>query len=73
MRTKAMLAAAVVIVMAAVTGAGVQNARAVLLPGNTDACSLQAIGVQELCVVSKELPRTRCGCGIIRINACQGS
>src|SRR2546422_2977060 len=35
MRTKAMLAAAVVIVMAAVTGAGVQNARAVLPPGNT--------------------------------------
>ena len=35
MRTKAMLAAAVVIVMAAVAGAGVQNARAVLPPGNT--------------------------------------
>src|SRR5436190_8803222 len=35
MRTKAMLAAAVVIVMAAVTGAGVQDARAVLPPGNT--------------------------------------
>jgi len=35
MRYKAMLAAAVVIVIAAVAGAGVQNARAVLPPGNT--------------------------------------
>src|SRR5712691_9303109 len=35
MRNKAMLAAAAVIVMAAVAGAGVRDARAVLPPGNT--------------------------------------